>query len=130
MKKNILLIFTKILYVLFLIGTIIAVFIVYKNVDNSITINFLFGYMFLAFFVLLYIPFITILNSRKFKWIRIRKRLFKFIILFILFGVLNYIFDYVFRHSNVNLLREFSIALGLSFSGSFADVIILKKKEN
>lgn len=130
MKKNILLIFTKILYVLFIIETIIAVFIVYKNINNSIAVKFLFGYMFLAFFLLLYILFIAILNSRKFKWIWIRKRLFKFIILFIFFGVLNFILDYVFRHSNVNLLREFSIAFGLAFSGSFADVIFLKKEEN
>jgi len=88
------------------------------------------GYFFLTFFMFLYVPFITILNSRKLKWVEIRKRLFKFIAVFILFGALNYGFDYVFRPSNIDLFREFSIALGLAFGGSFIDVTFLKKIES
>ncbi|MDS1030050.1 hypothetical protein RDV78_06020 [Bacillota bacterium LX-D] len=123
------LIFTRILYTLFIIGTIISLFIVYKDIDNSIAFKFLIGYLFFTFFLILYVPFITILNSRKLKRVEIRKRLFKFIALFILFGSLNYIFDYVFRPSNIDVFREFSIALGLAFGISFIDVTFLKKKE-
>ncbi|WP_176718882.1 hypothetical protein [Caloranaerobacter ferrireducens] len=54
------------------------------------------------------------------------KRLLKFISLFILLGALNYGFDYVFRPSNVNLYREFSIALGVAFGITFIDVIFKK----
>lgn len=129
MKKNIVLIFTRILYMLFIIGTILALFIVYKHIDSIIAFKFLMGYLFLTFFLLLYVPLITILNSRKLKWVEIRKRLFKFIVLFILFGSLNYIYDYVFRHSNIDLFREFSIAFGSAFGISFIDVTFLKKKE-
>lgn len=130
MKKNTALVFTKILCILFIIGTIISLFIVYKDIGSSSAFKFLMGYLFLTFFLLLYIPFIIILNSRKLKWVEVRKRLFKFIALCILFGGLNYGFDYVLRPSNIDLFREFSIALGLAFSASFIDVTFLKKKEN
>lgn len=130
MKKNTTLVFTKILYILFIIGTIISLFIVYKNIGSSSAFKFLMGYLFLTFFLLLYIPLITILNLRKLKWVEVRKRLFKFIALCVLFGGLNYGFDYVFRPSNIDLFREFSIALGLAFGASFIDVTFLKKKEN
>lgn len=130
MKKNAVLIFTRILYILFIIGTLITLFIVYIDINSSIAFKFLIGYIFLTSFMLLYVPFITIINSRKLKWVQIRKRLLKFIALFISFGVLNYGFDYVFRPLNISFYREFSIALGLSFGLSFIDVTFLKDKEN
>ncbi|WP_066499606.1 hypothetical protein [Abyssisolibacter fermentans] len=127
MKKNTILFFTRILYILFIIGTIISLFVVYKDIDSSIAFKFVMGYLFFTFFMLLYIPLITIINLRKLKWIKIRKKLLKFIVLFVLFGSLNYVFDYVFRPSKIDLFREFSNALGLAFGISFIDVIFLKK---
>jgi len=130
MKKNTVLNFTRILFILFAIGTIISLWIAYKDVDSSIAFKFLMGYLFFALFLLLYIPVITILNLKKLKWVGIRKRLFKFITLFILFGTLNYIFDYVVRPSNIDLFREFSSGLGLALGISFIDVTFLKKQED
>jgi len=130
MKKGKVLVFTRVLYVLFAIGTIISLFIAYKDIDGDIAFKFLMGYLFFTFFILVYIPFITILNSRKLKWIEIRKRLFGFIILFVSFGTSNYILDYIFRPDNISLFREFSIALGVAFGVTFADVTFLKKNRN
>lgn len=129
MKNNKLLNFTKFLYILFGISTIIIFWMVYKDIDSSMSFKFGMGYLFLTLFLLIYTPFITILNLKKLKWIDIRKRVFKFLILFISFGSLNYIFDYFFRPVNIDLLREFSVALGLAFGISFLDVAFLKKKE-
>jgi len=130
MKKNATLLFTRILYVLFAIGTIILLFIVHKDMNNRITFIFGIGYIFLTFFMLLYIPFITFFNLRKFKWIEIRKRLFRFIALFILFGASNYGLNYFFRPSNIDLYKSFSSALGLAFGITFIDVIFLKNKKD
>lgn len=127
-KKNAILIFTRTIYVLFVIETIISLFIVFSDIDNDIAFRFLIGYLFSTFFLLFYIPFITVLNLRKFNWFDIRKRLLKFIALFILFGVLNLGFDYFFRPLNINFYKAFSIALGLSFGISFIDVTFLKNK--
>ncbi|MEG0775011.1 hypothetical protein [Clostridium sp.] len=127
MKKNATLLFTRILYVLFAIGTIITLFIVYKDIDKRIAFRFIIGYMFFTFFMLLYVPFITFFNLRKFKWSDIRKRLFTFIALFILYGASNYGLNYFFRPSNLDLLKSFSSALGLAFGITFIDVTFLEK---
>lgn len=128
MKDHKVLNFTRLLYTLFGISTIIMFWMVYKDIDSSIGFKFGIVYLFLTFFLLIYTPIITILNLLNLKWIHIRKRVFKFVILFIFFGSLNYIFDYFFRPSNIDLLREFSVALGLAFGISFLDIIFLKKK--
>ena len=112
---------------IFLIGTIIAFFIVYKQIDSRIAFKFLIGYLFLAIFMVLYIPFITIVNSRRLKWLELKKRLIKFITLLLLFASINYILDWILRPLNVNLIKNISVALGLAFGISFIDVIFLKK---
>jgi hypothetical protein len=116
--------------VLFAIGTILSLFIVYTHIDNRLAFRFLIGYLFFAFFMLLYVPLITVLNLRKFKWIDIRKRGFRFIALFILFGASNYILDYFFRPSHIDLYRTFFNALGLAFGLSFWDATFFKNKKN
>lgn len=128
MRKDVSLIFTRILYTLFIIGTIISLIIVYKDIDSRVAFRFLTGYLFFTVFLLLYVPFITFLNLKKLKWVEVRKRLLKFIALLILFSVSNYIFDYFFRPANMDLFRAFSIALGLAFGISFIDVTFLNKK--
>ena len=127
MKKSKFLVFTRILYVLFSVGTIISLFIVYKDIDGDNAFRFLVGYLFFTIFLLGYITFITILNARKLKWTEIRKSLFKFIILFVSFGTLNYMLDYIFRPNNMSLFKNFSIAFGLAFGVAFAEVTFLKK---
>ncbi|CAH2214702.1 hypothetical protein [Tepidibacter aestuarii] len=130
MKKDISLSFTKIMYFLFAVGTIILLLMSYTGIGSSIAFKFGIGYLILTFFLLLYIPVITILNLRKLKWVEIRKRLFKFIVLFTLFGTINYISGYVLRPSDIDLLRVFSGPLGLAFGISFIDVTFLKKKQD
>jgi Na+-driven multidrug efflux pump len=102
----------------------------YKDIDSGIAFKFGIGYLVLTFFLLLYIPMITILNSRKLERVETRKRLLKFMVLFILFSALHFIYDCVFRHSNINLFRVFFSAIGAAFGISFIEVTLLKKKEN
>lgn len=128
MRRDKLLILTRVLYILFLIGTIISLVIVYKDIKNNIAIKFVIGYVILTFFLLLYIPIVTILNLRKSKLIDIKTRMIKFISLFIIFTALNYGIDFILRHSNINIFREIPTALGLAFGLSFIDVILFKKK--
>lgn len=129
MNRSTLLIFTKVCFGLFFIGTIISSYIVYKDIDSSIALRFLIGYLILTFFLIFYIPIITIINITKTKWGMIKKRRIKFIIFFVIFVAFNYAFDYHFRPSSMNLLRELSIALGLSFCITFIDIIFLKSNK-
>lgn len=128
MKKNKTLLFTKILYSLFLFATMITLFIVYKNIDNTISFKVLIGYIFFTFFMLLYVPLIAIVNARNLKWVYIKKRIVKFITIFILLSTLNYFFGYIMKPSKIDLLKIFSNSFGISFGISFADIIFFKEK--
>lgn len=130
MKKDKVLIFTKILSVLFAVGTVGAMVIVYSDADGSMAYNYLFGYVFLTFFMLLYIPIVTIMNSRKLKWTEIRRRILRFFVFFILFSIFNFGFDYVIRPTEIDAFRIFSNAFGVSFGIAFIKVIFLRKTES
>ncbi len=120
------LLFTKVIYLLFGICTIITCIIVYNNVDNNIATKFVMGYAGLVLFMLLYIPIITLFNARKLKWGNLKKVLNKFIFLFSIMFLLNCGLNYIFK-ANINILHAGSNALGLSFGLAFMDVIFLKK---
>ena len=128
MKNNIS--FTKIIYLLIIVATIITGFIVYKDIDSKVAIGFVVGYVIFLFVYLLFTIFITIYNSRKFKWIELRRRFFKVAIYFITISVLNYILDYFFRPSEIDLFKILTRAFAIAFGICFSDVMFFKKKEN
>ena len=128
MKKNNLFLFTKILFSLFTLATIFSLFIVYTDSNHPFSFYFLTGYLCLTFFLLLYVPFITIMNARKHSWSELRKRFVKFIALLLLFIALTSLFDFVIESSKVDLLKSFSSSIGLAFSLTFLDVLFSKEK--
>ena len=129
MKRDRTLIFTKILYTLFALGTVITMFIVYSDADGSMAYKFVLGYAFLAFFMLVYIPIVTLINSRRMKSIEIRRKVIRFIALFIVFSGLNFGLGYLRGPADIDAFRIFSSALGVSFGISFIDVLFLRKTE-
>ena len=130
MEKDRVIIFTRILFVLFAVGTVISMVIVYSDADGKLAYNFLLGYVFLAFFMLLYTPIVTIINSRKLKWTEIRRKILRFFVFFILLSILNFGFDYLIRPYDIDAFRIFSNAFGVSFGITFIDVVFLKKTES
>ncbi|EHJ00104.1 hypothetical protein CDLVIII_3543 [Clostridium sp. DL-VIII] len=130
MKKDKVLLFTRFLCVLILIGTIVSSIIVFKNIDSNVALNFLKGYLFLVFFIILYIPVVIVYNLRRMKLVKIKKRLFRVIILFILFGALNNVYGSLFKSFNIELIKDLTICLVLSLYIVFGDIIFLKSKQN
>lgn len=124
------LLFTKVIYSLFAICTIITCAIIYNNVDNNMATKFVIGYAVFVLFMLLYVPIITLLNARKLKWTYLNKVLIEFIFLFLVMFVINCAFDYIFKNSNIDMLDAGFNALGLSFGLAFMDVIFFKKEKN
>jgi UDP-N-acetylmuramyl pentapeptide phosphotransferase/UDP-N-acetylglucosamine-1-phosphate transferase len=129
LKKNKTLIATRIIGVIIIAGTIITLYLVYNNSDNRYAYRFTVGYLALICLASIYFLVTTMINIRKLERGRARKLLLKFISLFVLFGMLNYLFDYFFRPGNYDLLRNFSTALGISFAISFTEVIFYKNRE-
>lgn len=58
-----------------------------------------------------------------------KKKIVMFSIYFISGSFLNFIFDYLFRPDNIDLLRNISISFGLSFGIVFFSGIFNEKKE-
>ncbi|WP_225742817.1 hypothetical protein [Marinilactibacillus sp. Marseille-P9653] len=127
MRKNKQLLFTKVLYGVFFIATILSLIIVYIDSDSDLLFKFVSAYVFLAFFMVLYIPIVTIKNLKVFKWRDIRKSLVTFIILFLSFSVLNYGFNYMFRPESLDLIKTLSVSFGLSAGIAFFDFTFLKE---
>ncbi|NSB13739.1 hypothetical protein [Clostridium beijerinckii] len=123
------LLFTKVIYSIFFICTIITCIIVYGNIDNSMALKFVISYAVFALFMLLYVPIITLFNARKLKRDYLRKVLSKFAIKFVIFFALNCVFDYIFKSPNVDMLNAASHAVGLSFGLAFLDVTFLDRRK-
>lgn len=125
MKRYTDLTFTKSLYILFGIGTIISLIIVYGYMDGIFAYRFVMGYVFLTFFLLIYTSVVTILKLKGLKWAEVKKRLIRFISLFILFSGINYCVSY-YLGTVSDFYRIFSTSFGLSFGISFIDIIFSK----
>ena len=128
MKKNTSVLLAKVIYSLFIMATIIALIAVYKNIENPVSTNFLLGYVLFAVLMVIYIPIITIVNARNFTWNQIRKRIVKFTSLLILFTAVNYCFDYIVLPTEIDLLKNASTGLGVSFGIAFFDIVFSKNK--
>ncbi|EKQ58057.1 MAG: hypothetical protein A370_00247 [Clostridium sp. Maddingley MBC34-26] len=131
MQKDKVLTFTKVLCISVVIGAIISLFIVLKDIDNSIALSFLKAYVFLVFFINVYIPIITIYNMRKLKWNEIKNRLFRFITILIIFSVLS-IYRYYTKSLSLDteLFKELIFPLVLSFYITFFDIVFLRRRKN
>ncbi|GAA0117428.1 hypothetical protein [Clostridium senegalense] len=124
MKKDRKTILAKIIYLLFVSGTIGAIFIVYNDINSKIAITFIISYVIIAFIFIMYNAIMTILNSRKLQRKDFKIRFSRFCILW----ALGYVFDYFISKSGINLMKEISIAFGASFGICFTEVTLLKEK--
>lgn len=113
--------------VLLVIGTIITLFIVHKDVNNSFSYRFVSGYIIFLMVCFLYFTFITILNMRTLRWIEIRGSLVKFIVLFTILCVLKYVSTYGLKPENVDFWGDLFTPLGLSLGLSFYDLVLTNK---
>ncbi|MGN2371068.1 hypothetical protein ACTFJW_13640 [Clostridium cagae] len=122
MKKSILSKFTKIMYILFAILTIIVLFSAYNNIDNKFIVKIAIAYVIFACIFLIYIAAISILRIKKLKWTEIRKRLLHFSTTFIGIWVANILFTYLIKNE-VNILNHIYTPLALAFGISFFDLL-------
>ncbi|MFN7253542.1 MAG: hypothetical protein ACK4M9_22625 [Anaerobacillus sp.] len=116
-----------ILHIVFWVGTILTVFIIYKDIDTSLSFRFIIGYVIYLLLYAIFSIYLIIANTRKLNWIHIRKRFFTFITWFISLSAVHYLIDYFFRHSEIDVWG-FTIPLGLALGLAFSDLMTLKKK--
>ena len=117
-----------IVYPLFLIGTFITVWIVYQDIDTSFSYKFIISYVVFLLLLVVYIIVIMVLNLRKLQWHDVRKRLYKFIVLFVLMTGVNYFILIGMKAVELDAYRVFSMPLGLALGYVFFDSMFVKKK--
>ncbi|EPD52101.1 hypothetical protein MHH33_13170 [Paenisporosarcina sp. FSL H8-0542] len=118
-----------ILFTAFLTGTILTIFIIYKDIDTSLSLKFIIGYVIYLLLYGLFFIFLVIANTRKLNCIQIRKRFFTFIIWFISLSALHYLLSYFFRRSEMDVW-DLGTPLGVSIGLAFSDLMYWKKKVN
>jgi tryptophan-rich sensory protein len=124
MKKYIL---AYIIYTLIGVGTVITLFIVYKEIDNSFSYKFVIGYLILLLLTFLYSIIVTVINVRKLSWSEIRKRLIRLIIIYLISSGLNLITKYFFK-PDWDYVKVFTLSIGYSLGWAFFDLVFIKKK--
>ena len=119
---------TSIICTLCVLSTVIISFIVYMDVDNSFSFGFILSYVFFIILASLYLIITFIINIKNIKWCNLRKRLFKFSGLCISFSAAIYIFNYIFRPSEIDIY-DFGTPLAVALSLTFFDLMFFKNKE-
>lgn len=130
MKKSTLIKLKYIIYALFVVSTISTFVIVYKDIDSAFSFKFVIAYVIFLFIFSGYLTIATIINLRTLKLFEIRKRLFKFIGLFVIFSALNYIINYCFKGSKADFFDGLGSNLGMSFGLSFFDIAFFNRKKD
>lgn len=118
-------------YALFIISTLITVWIVYKLPDHSWTYPVIISYLVLAFGFLVYFLIISFLKIKKLDNRDIKKRVKRFVFYFILLNAVSFTLALV-GFTDLNIASSLSISFGLSCGIAFLDVAFTKgiKAEN
>ena len=127
MIKNILSKLIIFLETIFFISTIVLMFIIYKKIESSLVDKFILIYIILLVLCSLSLIIIAIMNIKTLRWDDIRRRLSRFIIIFISFTALSFILSYIF---NIDLWSKFSVTLGSSIGITFYDLMFIRKNED
>ncbi|MBW6409235.1 hypothetical protein [Clostridium weizhouense] len=139
MKNKLLSKVTSIACNIFIIWTLIILFIAYNKINNQFISKIGIGYVIYVFLGLIYMGIvaiymvkISILNIRKLRrddisWNDIRKRLLKFITIFIIFLGINIVFSYLIKRQ-VKIVENLVIPFGVAFGSTFFDILTIKRK--
>lgn len=119
---------TILLYLVFIIGLMVTMSIVIKDINTPNSFRFVLGFiMFLLLFGLFYI-ILVVLNVRKLPEIDIKRRIVKFTGAFVILMLGSWIANYFFypeRLGNWN----FGTPLGIAFGITFYDLMFYRRKE-
>ncbi|PFO82466.1 hypothetical protein [Bacillus cereus] len=127
MKKYISTNLSYIFLALTIFSTICMLFIIYKDIATPLSTAFIIGYAILLLGYFLYFIFTITKYMWKLDRSKVRKRLLKFVIIFLGFSVIKYLFNYFFQSSNLQI-SDFATTLGVSLSLAFWDVLFTKKQ--
>ena len=124
-KENLI---TILLYIVFMIGLLVAMSIVLTDIDTPNSFRFVIGFViFLLLFGLFQMILIAI-NFKKLPGFDIKRRIFKFAGTFVFLMAVSYTSNYLFWPERLDNL-DFGAALGLALGITFYDLLFKKSEE-
>ncbi|KGK90145.1 hypothetical protein DP68_01615 [Clostridium sp. HMP27] len=118
----------KCMYIVFIIWTVMVLFIVYKNIEFPFILQFLVGYVICLLLVGLYFIVTAFLNIRKSKWSTIKKVFIKFIIGSFTLWFLNILFIYLIK-GELRITDRIVNSIILSFLFTFGELGVEKNSD-
>ncbi|MGP4081132.1 hypothetical protein ACTWQL_14580 [Pseudalkalibacillus sp. R45] len=114
-------------YSVFILSTTATIVIVYKDIEHSLAVKFIVGYVIFLLVSLYYFIIAATSNIRKLKRIQIRKRVYTFIISFTLLSSSSFALNNFLNPGVMDYYKIFSIALGISLGIAFFDLTFRKE---
>ncbi|KMY54503.1 hypothetical protein AC623_11745 [Bacillus sp. FJAT-27231] len=114
----------------FILSSILLLLMAYKGFDGPYAFKFIAGYLIYLFIMAVYLLVRMLINLRKLNKIEIRRRLFKFISLFLLLSAISYMLNYFFWPAKNQSYTFLFSALGFSFGGTFIGSPFFREEES
>lgn len=118
-----------ILFLLFVIGLIVTLIIVFRDSDSVFAHRFIVGYVIFLFIFTIYCLSVMLVRLRKLNGVEIRKRIFQFVITFAVLSVVSLGYDYFFKTGVTNFYDVFPVPFALAIGINFSDLVYGSKKE-
>ncbi len=110
------------LYLMFLIGLTVTMYIILTDKDTPYSFGFVIGFVLFLLFFALFQMFNVFLNIKRLPLTDIKKRLLKFVGTFAFLLVVTWTLNYFFRPERLYIL-DFGIPLGLAIGMTFYDLM-------
>lgn len=110
------------LYLMFLIGLIVTMYIIVTDKDTPYSLGFVIGFVLFLLFFALFQMFMIVMNIRKLTATDIKIRILKFEGTFVFLMVVTWTLNYFFRPDRLGFL-DFGIPLGLAIGITFYDLM-------
>lgn len=127
--KNIFIMIGRTIAVIFLICTIAIMIIIFKDIDNTFTLKFVYFYCVLAFLTIIYSIIALSINIKRLKRKRIIKLLFRWAIWSLGLWISTVLFIYLTK-GEFRLTDKIFSSIGIAFGSVFGGLIFGSRDDN
>ncbi|MFT9600259.1 hypothetical protein [Mesobacillus sp.] len=116
------------LYIVFLIGLLVAMYIVLTDIDTPNSLRFVIGFVIFLLLFGLFQMILIIMNVKNLPDFDVKRRILKFAGTFIFLMAASYTSNYLFWPERLDNL-DFGAPLGLALGITFYDLLFKKSEE-
>lgn len=114
--------------ILFIIGTVILIWMMNKDMKGKFVGKFVVIYLYVLFLLITAILCTTLFRLKNLKLADIKKIIFRGFCIFFLYGILGCIFGYFFKGNKLDLYKNFYRGIPVVLGICAFEIILFKKK--